>query len=259
MKKILLPVHDPNDLATLEVGISVAQRLERPLEILHVHEQEESEVPLKELQSLLKRAKEQSVEAELVVSFGKPIKEIVRAAQHIDLIVLKHRTYMNTIGSGLIRLGDIERAADSVSPVTKQVVKKVSLPTLVTFGVASKMRHPIFAYNGSWSSTVAMRNALLLMAHRMFRRGVVVYVGKVGDKANEAMKQALQLGRDFDVELETCIIDGEPAHELLEAAVRFDADMLVMGAYGRSWIEYAVFGSVLDAILNQSTIPVFLA
>ena len=192
-------------------------------------------------------------------TFGKPIKEIVRAAHGIDLIVLKHRTYMNSIGSGLLRISDLEKASEALSPVTKQVVKKVSLPTLVTFGVASKMRHPIFAYNGSWSSTVAMRSALLLMAHKMFRRGVVVYVGKVSEKANDALKKAVQLGKDFDVELETCIIDGEPAHELLEAAVRFDADMLVMGACGRSWIEYAVFGSVLDAILNQSTIPVFLA
>lgn len=54
------------------------------------------------------------------------------------------------------------------------------------------------------------------------------------------------------------IVSGDPAEEILKAARRLGADLIVMGTQGHRGPKRLFFGSTADAILRRSTIPVLV-
>jgi nucleotide-binding universal stress UspA family protein len=58
--------------------------------------------------------------------------------------------------------------------------------------------------------------------------------------------------------VQTIAAFGEPATEILETARRFDADEVVMATHGRTGPAHLLHGSVAEAVLGHSPIPVFL-
>jgi nucleotide-binding universal stress UspA family protein len=54
------------------------------------------------------------------------------------------------------------------------------------------------------------------------------------------------------------IVNGKPAAEILKAARRLKADLLVMGTQGNRGPKRLFFGSTADAVLRSSTIPVLV-
>lgn len=64
-----------------------------------------------------------------------------------------------------------------------------------------------------------------------------------------------QLG---DEGIETYIADGEPAEAIIAAAVEFGVGLIVMSSHGRGGLNRLVFGSVADAVLRRSNLPVLL-
>ena len=51
---------------------------------------------------------------------------------------------------------------------------------------------------------------------------------------------------------------GEPAEEILEEAREFGADLVVMATHGRSGVVRLMLGSVAEAVLRRSEVPVVL-
>jgi nucleotide-binding universal stress UspA family protein len=54
------------------------------------------------------------------------------------------------------------------------------------------------------------------------------------------------------------IVNGDPAEEILKAARRLGADLIVMGTQGHRGPKRLFFGSTADAVLRRSTIPVLV-
>jgi nucleotide-binding universal stress UspA family protein len=53
-------------------------------------------------------------------------------------------------------------------------------------------------------------------------------------------------------------VAGDPATEIIDAVDRAGAEMIVMGTQGSSGPKRLFFGSVADAVLRRSTIPVLV-
>lgn len=53
------------------------------------------------------------------------------------------------------------------------------------------------------------------------------------------------------------VITGEPVAEILKAAKRERADLIVLSSRGRKGLSHALLGSVTEGIVRQSPIPVF--
>jgi len=64
--------------------------------------------------------------------------------------------------------------------------------------------------------------------------------------------------RNKGVRVETMVRPGVPAGQIVEAARSAKADLIAMTTHGRSGIRRLMFGSVAEAVLRQSDIPVFL-
>ncbi len=74
--------------------------------------------------------------------------------------------------------------------------------------------------------------------------------------AETALVAARTLASEKGVPIETAILHGHVAHEVLGYAERNDADMIVLGTHGRQGLVRAMLGSACEAIVRESTIPV---
>jgi nucleotide-binding universal stress UspA family protein len=48
------------------------------------------------------------------------------------------------------------------------------------------------------------------------------------------------------------------ADRIVEAAKRWEADLIVMGTHGRHGIQHLVLGSVAEAVIRSAPVPVLL-
>jgi|ERR1051326_5561980 nucleotide-binding universal stress UspA family protein len=60
------------------------------------------------------------------------------------------------------------------------------------------------------------------------------------------------------VPTESVVRFGDPATEIVEEAVRFDADLLAMPTRGRSGVSRLAFGSVAEQVTHRAPMPVLL-
>lgn len=59
-----------------------------------------------------------------------------------------------------------------------------------------------------------------------------------------------------EIRLETTLIEGSPARDIVEYGTREDCDLIVMGTHGRSGFDRLLLGSVAERIVRTSPIPV---
>jgi nucleotide-binding universal stress UspA family protein len=80
------------------------------------------------------------------------------------------------------------------------------------------------------------------------------------EEAIEATKKALdKVGEDeFQGygDLETKVVSGDAASEILEALKSGDFDLVIMGTHGRKGLEHIVFGSVAENVVKNAFVPV---
>lgn len=64
--------------------------------------------------------------------------------------------------------------------------------------------------------------------------------------------------RNAEVEHSTQLVRGDPAQELIRAATRAEASMLVLGSKNHSGLADLVVGGTVHKIINRTTLPVVL-
>jgi len=125
-------------------------------------------------------------------------------------------------------------------------------------------RRVVIGWNGSRESARAVSDALPLLRH-----AEQVQVVVIGSQQGPRERHGDQPGADIATHLarhEVPVeVHSQPrsdlpvADALLSAAADFDADLLVMGAYGRSRLRELVLGGTTRRILSEMTLPVLLA
>jgi nucleotide-binding universal stress UspA family protein len=75
------------------------------------------------------------------------------------------------------------------------------------------------------------------------------YLNNEGKKATAYVEN---IGRTANVEVESIILDGNPADEILKFAEKNDIDLIVMGTQGKSAIQRFIIGSVAENVIRHS-------
>lgn len=60
------------------------------------------------------------------------------------------------------------------------------------------------------------------------------------------------------LEVRTLVVEGEPAEAIRDAAAESGADLIVMGSHGHSQVRHFLLGSVTEAVIRGSGIPVLV-
>jgi nucleotide-binding universal stress UspA family protein len=77
--------------------------------------------------------------------------------------------------------------------------------------------------------------------------------GAAGSHSLEAAQALLQAaGLTFERE----VASGDPGHTLMEVIERYNCDAVIMGARGMGALRHALLGSVSQAVLHDSPVPV---
>jgi nucleotide-binding universal stress UspA family protein len=68
----------------------------------------------------------------------------------------------------------------------------------------------------------------------------------------EATTYVENTGRATNIEVESVILEGSPANEIIDFAERNDIDLIVMGTHGKTGIQKILIGSVSENVVQHS-------
>ena len=74
----------------------------------------------------------------------------------------------------------------------------------------------------------------------------------------EPLQKAAELAAERGVNIETALLKGKPADEIVAYADTLDADLIVVGSRGHGAIASALIGSVSRGVLHESRRPVVI-
>ena len=92
-----------------------------------------------------------------------------------------------------------------------------------------------------------------------FAYGQAEYLSAATAEANAAIKATKTKFEAAGIQVETAVIEAHaPWRGVVQAAESAQADLIVMGSHGRSGLEKLVLGSVTQAVLSHTHLPVLV-
>jgi len=82
------------------------------------------------------------------------------------------------------------------------------------------------------------------------------YENHLVESSEERIKKIAQEKVPGDISVTTHILRGDPADEILTAADKENADLIVIATHGHSRIGELLFGSVAEKVIRHSKLPV---
>ena len=174
-----------------------------------------------------------------------------------------HSRYSDLI---VINRPNAERPGTGGAHLTEEVVLSSGRPILVApddFAATSFGKRIAIAWNATREAARALNDAIpLLEAAEKVQLIIVDAKSRSVDAGQEPGADiARHLARHgCSVEVEPInSADGDVGQTLLKGAHDFDADLLVMGAYGHSRLREIVLGGVTQTVLEQAHLPVLMS
>lgn len=192
--------------------------------------------------------------AEIRVLEGDARDEIVREAEGwpADLVVLGAR------GLGAVQ-------GFLLGSVSSGVVQHAHCPVLVVKGRLQGFRNAVIAIDGSPDSLAAARFVASLP---LGGRPAITLLGVV-ERAGAGTTDARAIARDVLVRVardvasgaravESTVVVGHPAEEIVRAAAEPGVDLVVVGARGLGRFKRLILGSVSERVLHHAACPVLV-
>lgn len=86
-----------------------------------------------------------------------------------------------------------------------------------------------------------------------------VDIDKLLDEENaEVLNPAIDFLKESGLDFEVHILEGNPAHVILEYATNHHYDLIVMGRSGKGVLKHAILGSVSNRVLHETHCPVLI-
>jgi len=76
------------------------------------------------------------------------------------------------------------------------------------------------------------------------------------EEAEDRLDEARALADQAGVDVDTAVEVGRPASVIVEYADEHDAESVVLGSHGRDGLSRVLLGSVAEAVVRQSPVPV---
>ena len=149
--------------------------------------------------------------------------------------------------------------------VTESALFEAHTPALIVPGGAKPVPAPgriMLGWNESPEALIAARAALPLLRQAEVVHVVVIDPPTHGPNRSDPGGQLSQYLSRHDVKVEIDVLSKtlpRVSDVMMRHAADMDADMVVMGAYGHSRFREAVFGGATRYMLEQATLPVFMA
>jgi nucleotide-binding universal stress UspA family protein len=282
IKNVLVPVDfSPPSRLALDYAVSLARKFRATLTLMHVMEspsglahsfRSESaktenahrEQALRMLSALLGSEDQDDLDLRIVIKSGDIKDEIVSTIgeQRADIAV------MGTHGRGFFgRL--------VIGSITEGILRRTTIPVLTVSRATKPLTFGriLFATDLSESSRCGFRFALdvaqtmgsdVLILHALERvcltYGGGEMVGYVSEhNVEEAKKKLVDFAAEANsrqVKTETLVVEGVPAEEILKAASESDADLILITAAHKGFVERTLLGTTAERVIREAQVPV---
>ena len=78
----------------------------------------------------------------------------------------------------------------------------------------------------------------------------------VEDRGRDVLETATELAAEHDRDIETTVVVGQPAREIVTRAEENPYETIVMGSHGREGVSRILLGSIAGTVVRRSPIPV---
>jgi len=245
---ILVPLSgDAESWDSLEQAILIAQREEARIHGLHVvdsNEKVESAGTLAVQTQFNQICADAGVNGKLIIEAGEITKKISERATMTDLIVLK---IVHPPMGGI----------SSLRSPFRTILVNSSRPILGVPERATHFKKALLAYDGSERAKEALFVATYLA--EMWKTELIVFTAldgtRIKPEVQDYVKRYLEI---HEVEAEYILSEVDSKAHLKRTIDERQADLVLMGTYGRSVIREVVAGGSLDYILRESNVPTFI-
>jgi len=280
LKALLAPIsgYEENE-AALVVGFRLARKLGAFVDVLHVRPDPRDAIPLVPDASVgavaariyelaeqegKERARRARKLYEDACKKARVVTEGAKAAARFRIMVGRAAAIVPQRGrvADLILLGRVPEAAGAYWQLTLEAALLESGRPVLLLPAASQVpvaRSVAIAWNGSVEAARAASAALPILAKAA---RVLLLAGEKDRPIEPSLAEFAEwLDRHrIAAAVETVALKGWPVGERLVAdAVAAGADLLVMGAYGRSRMRETIFGGATRSVLHESALPVLMA
>jgi nucleotide-binding universal stress UspA family protein len=247
--EILVPVSgEGTSWHAVEQALEIARREESRLTGLHVvptGKAIESDRVQAVHTEFTRRCEGAKIPGELILAVGKVPREICKRARWMDLVILQ--LAHPPAPKALARLGSGFRT----------VIRRCAPPILAVPRTASPLSRALLAYDGTPKAEEALFVATYL-AGRWQIPLTVVTVLEGENVTAETLVRADEYLIAHGVQAAVVQEEGPAASAILITAEEQQADLIIMGGYGRSPVVEVVLGSTVDEVLRSAWRPVLI-
>lgn len=191
--------------------------------------------------------KAQGVEYNIKKEKGVPINELLRESNYADVIIAdEHLSFYS--------LTD-----ETPSPFIKDLLAESRCPVLIVPTTFEYFDKVIFCYDGSPSSTFAMKQFSYIFPELEDINAVVVSVNEGRNRDVAGGESFADLTRIHFPKAEVEVLNGAPESQLLNyLKVNASNSIVVMGAYGRNAVSRMFEQSMSNKIIRDLNLPMFI-
>lgn len=249
-RDVLVPIPGtPESWFALDQALEIARREGSTINGLHVipeGEAQETHDHAEVEREFEHRCTQAGVRGHLTFRAGAIDREITERTRWNDLVVINlafppPAQTLGRLGSGF-----------------RKILRRVSIPVFVVPQTMTRLEHALLAYDGSPAAREALYLATYLGCAWETRLSVLT-VGEPGPKIEETLSSARSYIEQNGIQATFLTRTGDPADAILEAAAGEGCDWLLTGTYGISPVIEIVLGSVLDALLRKTKLPILVA
>jgi len=181
---------------------------------------------------------------------GLPGEAVVQEATAHDLVVMARRGYARSAAT-----------QERIEPLVPQVIRGSVRPVLVAgreFPGSGEIRNILIAYDGSMHAARALAIAAVL-GGRPEAQCTLITVAGAEEEGRATLAPAESYLYHHGLTPKKQIVPGtRPSEIICDLVASLAADILIMGAYGRSPIREVLFGSTTEQVLKQCGCTVVL-
>lgn len=271
-----------NTLAVIDWSAWAALRLKQTLEFLHVLERHPERAQATDFSGAIGLGAQEAILHQLSDADALTSKTAVEAGRTLLASAreratsagvtqvdgrLRHGEFVTTVqemqeGAALLVLGEHYHAAQNhkvrFDHHLEEVIRATHRPVLVaTCEQYTPPRRFAFAFNGS-AAAVKTLNLITTSPLLTGLGALVVMVGQTNAQRTRQLEAARQTLAAAGFEVTAELIAGEPNAVLPAFVAAHGADLLVMGAFGHSWLKQLISGSTTSTLLRVSDVPVLI-
>jgi nucleotide-binding universal stress UspA family protein len=197
------------------------------------------------LEEFSERCRKRGINHQTFLDMGLIANEICERSKLADLVIIGHRGINEEFSTGLL------------GTTAESVTRKCPRPVFVSTKQFKPIERPLLAYDGSQRASAAMESAAEFCTVLRLPLTILT-VTKEEQKATSILQEAKSYLSSYSIETRYETDRGYPEQRIVDYLVKFDYDLLFIGAYGHRRIIEMVLGSTTEYVLRKSPCPVFL-